>query len=341
MSSCDPFVAMEALCRPARFALMALGLLLSGGQAAWGACVMTQNYVEKSINMQMGNVIIPNGTAVGSLIKEATFPVPLTGNDKPWTCTGGGTVIGEVLQGTLVAGSDHIYTTSVTGVGIRLSRYFDATAETYYPHVLGTPGDFGNFASGAKFKVELFKVATVTGNGPLSQGTYTRYYSPADNKSVLTSILSGVGITIITPSCSVDVGSRNIAVDFGKVALNSFKGIGTTAGDRNFNIKLNCQAGQNAQNTIYLRMDAQRDPSTSQPGVLWITQGGTGIVAGGVGIQVLDKNANAVTFGTDALVGPSMDGSYVLPYTARYYQTENTVSAGRADGTATFTLGYK
>ena len=40
-------------------------------------------------------------------------------------------------------------------------------------------------------------------------------------------------------------------------------------------------------------------------------------------------------------VGPSKDGSYVLPYTARYYQTGNTVTPGQANGTATFTLDYR
>jgi len=340
MSNCSPFVAMKVLCRAARFASVVLALL-SGAHGAWAACTVTPGYVEKTVDMNMGNVVIPNTAGVGTVFKKQPFSLPLTGNDKPWTCKNGGTVNGDMLQGTPVPGYDHVFTTAVPGVGIRLSRYFDSTAVTYYPHVLTTPSDFGNFNAAARFEVELFKIAPVTGNGPLSQGIYTRYYSPADGKSVLTTILSGVGITIITPSCTVDAGSRNIPVQFGKVARSSFKGIGSTTGDRNFNIRLNCQAGQNAQNTVYLRMDAQQDPSTSQPGVLQITQGGTDIVAGGVGIQVLDKNANAVTFGDDARVGPSMDGSYVLPYTARYFQTGNTVTAGRADGVATFTLGYK
>jgi len=75
-------------------------------------------------------------------------------------------------------------------------------------------------------------------------------------------------------------------------------------------------------------------------GVLKITQGGSG-TATGVGIQVVDNQGVPVKFGEDTLVGPSKNGDYVLPYTARYYQTGNKVTPGRADGTATFTLDYK
>lgn len=330
----------RAMMKIARLFIPALMLLL-GAQAARAACYVTPGYIEKVVNMSMGRVIIPNDAAVGTLIKSQLFPLPLAGTtNKPWTCSGGGNVKGVMLQGSPVAGYDHVYTTNVTGVGIRLSRYFDQNSVSYYPHDRSTTSDFGDFNAASRFQVELFKIATVTGNGPLAQGTYTQYYSVADGKSVLTTNLLGEGITIITPSCSVDLGSRNITVDFGKVPQSNFKGKGTTTGDRNFNIKLNCKAGQNAQNTIYLRMDATQDPSNEQ-GVLKITQAGTG-TATGVGIQVMDGGKNQpVKFGDDMLVGTSKDGDYVLPYTARYYQTADKVTPGRADGTATFTLDYK
>lgn len=336
MSRSHPYRAMK-IARLAFPALWALALLL-GAQAARAACYMTPGYVEKTVNMAMGRVIIPNDAAVGKVIKTESFSLGTT--SKPWTCSGGGNVKGVMLQGSPVAGSDHIYTTDVPGVGIRLSRYITGGEAVYYPHDRSTTTDFGNFDSASRFQVELIKIAAVTGSGPLAQGTYTQYYSVADSKSVLTTYLLGEGITIITPSCSVDLGSRNITVDFGKVPQSNFKGKGTTTGDRNFNIRLNCKAGQNAQYTIYLRMDATGDPSNEQ-GVLKITQAGTG-TATGVGIQVMDGGkSQPVKFGDEMLVGPSKEGDYVLPFTARYYQTADKVTPGRADGTATFTLVYK
>ncbi|CAN7646011.1 fimbrial protein [Variovorax paradoxus] len=338
MSRSQPMRAMKAVRSSMRFAVPAFALML-GVQGAWAECFVTPGYVEKTVNMTMGRIIIPNDAAIGTMFKSQLFPLPSAAINKPWTCVGGGLVKGVMLQGAEVPGYDHVFTTAVPGIGIRLSRYFSDTAVTYYPHDLSTPNDFGNFDPASRFQVELFKIGTITGSGPLARGTYTRYYSVADNKSVLTTYLLGEGITIITPSCSVDLGSRNILVEFGKVPLRNFKGRGTTTGDRRFNIKLNCKAGQNAQSTVYLRMDATPDPSNEQ-GVLKVTQAGPS-TATGVGIQLVDDQAVPVKFGENALVGPSKNGDYVLTYTARYFQTDATVTPGRADGTATFTLDYK
>lgn len=291
--------------------------------------------------MDMGKVVIPNELPVGAVIARKTFPIPTRGTSEYlFDCTGGGgTLIGVMLQGAPLQSDSTIYSTAVAGIGIRLSRVIDAGLTVNYPHRLWRSAAYIYFALGTQFQVELIKTAVATGNGPLAAGTYTRYYGDGDGISMLTTVLSGNGITIVTPSCSVDLGSRNILVDFGKVPQSNFKGRGTTTIDRQFNIKLNCKAGQNAQNTVNLRMDATPDPSNQQ-GVLKITQGGTG-TATGVGIQVVGNQSVPVKFGDDVLVGPSKDGDYVLPYTARYYQTGDKVTPGRADGTATFTLDYK
>jgi len=316
-------------------------MLLAGAQEAWAACVRYPGTAAKIINMDMGNVVVPNDLPVGAVIARKSFSIPTRDTSEYiFDCTaGGGTLIGEMLQGAPMPSDPTIYSTAVPGVGIRLSRVIDAYLTVTYPHRLSRGPAYIYFATGTQFQVELIKTAAVTGNGPLASGTYTRYYGDGDGVSMLTTMLSGNGITIVTPSCSVDLGSRNISVQFGRVPQNNFKGRGTTTGDRSFSIKLNCKAGQNAQNTVYLRMDAAPDPSNEQ-GVLRITQAGTG-TATGVGIQVVDMQSLPVKFGDNMRIGPSKDGDYVLSYTARYYQNADKVTPGRADGTATFTLDYK
>ncbi|KQW61452.1 fimbrial protein [Variovorax sp. Root411] len=324
-----------------RIAVVAAGALL-GAQGAWAVCTHYPGTAEKLIIMDMGKVVISNDLPVGAVIARKVFPIPTKGiSEYVFDCFqgGGGTLIGEMLQGAPMPSDPTIYSTAVPGVGIRLSRVIDATLTVNYPHRLWRGANYVYFGVGTQFQVELIKTAAATGNGPLASGTYTRYYGDGDGVSMLTTVLSGNGITIVTPSCSVDLGSRNISVQFGRVPQSNFKGRGSTTGDRNFNIKLNCQAGQNMQNSVYLRMDATPDPSNER-GVLKITQDGTG-TATGVGIQVMDNQSLPVKFGEDAPIGPSKDGDYVLPYTARYYQTGDKVTPGRADGTATFTLDYK
>ncbi|MNK77829.1 Fimbria adhesin protein precursor [compost metagenome] len=334
--------------RSAGLAVLAPALLL-GAQGAWAACTVTPGYVEMTVNMAMGRVLIPNDAPVGTMFKSQFFPLPLSGttSTQVMTCKSGGNVKGEMLQGTRVPGYDHVFSTAVPGVGIRLSRYFGPTEVTYYPHDRLFPATTSSaaFEPGSRFQVELFKTGIFTGSGPLAQGVYTRYYSPADNKSVLTTTLLGDGITIITPSCSVDLGSRNIPVAFGKVPASAFQGKGSTAAERHFNIRLNCKAGTGVRNTVYLRMGSPQVPWSRQDGVLQIKSGTAGTVATGVGIQVLDQRGQPVKFsgddGDDILVGQSKDGAYVIPFIGRYYQTANKITPGRADGTATFDIEYK
>lgn len=319
--------------------------LLLGAQGAWAACTARPGVAGKIVTMDMGKVTIPNDLAINAVIATRSFSIPAAGGrEQLWDCRNGGTFSHSILQGAALPGSRIIYSTNVPGVGIRLSvKYASTQAYSYYPGTGTVRGNVGIYLyAGAEFRVELIKTAAVTGNGPLSSGDYTNLSGDGDNKSMITSRLGGTGTTIITPSCTVDTGSRNIPVNFGKVATTSFRGRSSTAGDRNFNVRLNCSAGQNARNTVQIRMDATADPA-SVDGVLRITQAAAGTnTAVGVGIQIVDATTKAaVKFGDTVDVGPSKDGSYVLPYTARYYQTGNAVTPGQANGTATFTLDYK
>ena len=321
--------------------LPAATLLLSV-QDAGAACFRQAGATAKSVTMNMGKVVIPSELAVNAVIATRDFPIPVRGaTEQLWGCPGGGTLSGVMLQGMPIENDSKIYTTGVPGVGIRLSTVMGGRG--IYPFQSVHRQSAGiHLMPGDRFTVELIKTAAVTGNGPLATGTYTRLSGDGDGVSMLTSVLTGTGTTIITPSCTVDAGSRNIPVNFGKVTTSSFKGPTSTAGARDFNIRLNCSAGQNAQNTVQIKMDATADPANVD-GVLRLTPAAAGTnTAGGIGIQIVDASTQAaVKFGDTVDVGPSKDGSYVLPYTARYYQTGNRVTPGQANGTATFTLDYR
>lgn len=350
-SGCD--IARHSLLRW----VMPAAALLFGAQQSWARCEINSGpydketdlggYTTKIINMVVGRVVVPNDARVGQALLPAPkeFPIYVAGppgSNRPWKCLSDrGTVTSKVWQGTLVSGLglEKVYTTNVDGIGIQLLRKAvgDASTNRYYPH---DPiyGFFRDFDPNAAFAVQLYKIADKTGSGSLDSGTYSTYEGD-DGISVLTSVVSGSAITIITPTCSVDAGSRNIPVFFGKVPLSGFKGRGTTTAERNFNIKLQCSAGVGEKKQVLLRMDAIADPA-GDAGVIRLTQGGA-TTASGVGIQIVDEKKAPVTYGAVAPVGPSKDGPYVLSYTARYFQTGNKVTPGRADGTATFTIEYQ
>lgn len=107
-----------------------------------------------------------------------------------------------------------VYATDVAGVGIRLYRQA-AQASNTYPHTLNINTRVGEKTildlNEGYFQVELIKTATTTGSGPIaSAGPFTTYYADGSgiSRPILTSSLSGIGITIVTSTCEVDAGSK-------------------------------------------------------------------------------------------------------------------------------------
>jgi type 1 fimbria pilin len=189
------------------------------------------------------------------------------------------------------------------------------------------------------FTVELIKTAPITGSGPLVAGQYSSYHLSSDpGHPVMTTWVTGHGITIVSSSCEVDAGSKNIPVNFDDVPQGSFHGVGSTAVERKFTINLQCQQ---SSNIVTLQIDGTADPSNS-PGVLQITQGARS--AKGVGIQVLDELHRPVVYGSNSIGGfRNSDGPNLVqvPFFARYYQTESVITPGEANAIATFTIRYQ
>jgi type 1 fimbria pilin len=317
--------------------LLVLAGCCAASQLAWAGCNRVSGASEKLINMDMGTVIIDYDFPVGSVIKSQRFPIPIYGSpEQAWDCEAtGGTLRGTMLQGAPVSGYSNVYSTNVTGVGVRLSRQINDIdgnpRTTYYPHTISIPaGNNAYFVSPSYFQVELIKIAQRTGSGTFARGTYTTY-SGDDGISAVTSVLNGIGITVVTPSCK----TQDVQVQMGRFASKEFKAIGTTTIKRAFSIPIRCQT---SQQNVSLVLDAARDPSNID-GVLRIASGNN--TAAGVGIQLLKGDGTPVRFGASIPVGPSIDTTYQIPFSARYYQTSNRVTPGRADGEATFTLTYQ
>lgn len=221
-------------------------------------CVRHPGYREKFIDMTMGTVRVPAELPVGRVIASKQFDIPIAGTDEfAAKCRNSGSLRGLMLQGVPVADHKDVYSTNVPGIGVRMSRLVTGPMPGpkglyYYPHKFDYNWHITNvhIYAPAWFRIELIKTAPVTGSGPLAAGTYTRYVDDRGN-SMITTRLNAHGITIITPSCTVDPASRNILVSLRPVPANSFKAVGTTAGDQPFDIRLQCQAGLNASNIVH------------------------------------------------------------------------------------------
>ncbi|WP_411703875.1 fimbrial protein [Edaphovirga cremea] len=70
-------------------------------------------------------------------------------------------------------------------------------------------------------------------------------------------------------------------------------------------------------------------------------------MAGGVGVQLLDKKMDPITFGTQYILDtydpslPKANSNYKVPLTAGLYQTQARVTSGSVNTAVTFTMSYK
>ena len=306
-------------------------------------------FVAQDVQMDMGQVVILPNTAVGAIIKEITVPI----NERKalgWCNLWGGTSRGEFVnaaQQQPVPGFPNVYQTGVAGVGISVFRDSGRIQE-FYPHTVPLRASWKDLIGG-QFRVRLIKTAAQTGSGLIApNGRFTTYYFDGDTaaRPQLTSSFRGTGTTVVSPTCEVQAGSRNIAVDFGSVPNSSFNGVGSRAVDRDFEIRLNCQGSNVAtfQSNIGVRLDAVQD-SSSMPGVLRLDAASNSATR--IGIELVQRDGateRELRFGQTINVGPTTPGISVLtlPLRARYVQTQaGAVGAGVANGQATFTVQYE
>ncbi|WP_329892196.1 fimbrial protein [Stenotrophomonas sp. SMYL11] len=331
-------------------AMAMLGGVLLAQQASAACRISSSWFTAQDVTMDMGQIVILPSTPVGGVIKEISESI--TQRDRVASCDwSGGRSIGEYVnaaQKRPVPGFADTYETDVPGVGIKLFRD-SGSIQVYYPHQLSFGGGSSVTLIGGRFRIQLIKTAAQTGSGVIApNGRFTTYYFDGDGarKPVLTSTFRGSGTTVVSPTCEVQAGSRNIAVDFGSVPNTTFTGVGSKAVDRDFEIRLNCQGSNVAQyqSKIGIRLDADQD-SSNMPGVLKLSAATNSATR--IGIQMVQRDGSTereVRFGQTVNVGTTTPGTstMTLPLRARYVQTQaGTVGAGVANGQATFTIQYE
>ncbi|CDL80133.1 fimbrial protein [Xenorhabdus cabanillasii] len=233
----------------------------------------------------------------------------------------------------------HIYVKTITGVN------GDSPKDNFYKTSL----------SGVRFKWELqpsgvvsqvMKVGSLRGIGTGNRTLSSKFYIEIGN-DVKSGTVEEIIITMADtkddkevfkykiPEFNVTARSCEITapvvnVPMGAVLKSHFKNIGDTAGGRSFEINVQCKGSPNANITW-------EPGKTDTNGVINADATSS---ATGVGIQILDDKSNPVKFGEQQDLG-TINSSKILSYTAKYYQTSNTVTAGSVNATATFTVDYK
>lgn len=317
--------------------LLCLMLALFLPATGWAGCSgVAQSFpIYNQPNVPVFDPSLPDGTVLWSSgLLTSTFETNVT-------CSPFGTVLETGAPGATYNATYKTFSTSVPGVGIQITD--EAGNILPYSNTLWSNSS-AQFSIGIGFKLKIIKTGPITAGGAIS-GNIFQYSAQSGTYPIFYVYLTGpIVINPTIPTCAVT--TQAITVPLGNVAQNSFSGVGSTSPAQSFNIGLNCSGGAaNVTASVYTTLTDQNSPGNVSD-TLSLTSSST---AKGVGIQVLN-GTTVINYGSDSKVignqnqwvaGQTGNGTFNIPLTARYVQNATTVTAGSANGIATFTMAYQ
>ncbi|HCT05217.1 MAG TPA: fimbrial protein [Pseudomonas sp.] len=210
--------------------------------------------------------------------------------------------------------------------------------------------------------------------GPVSAGVVNGSNIPSPGRNLITDLTMDMirlnfsgSINIVSRTCA----TPDVAVPMGSHQLSEFSGRNTFTPWKDFSIALNnCPAfngyyqssgptwtsdggsglvgnlDSRKSNVLRVRIDPTLAAVNPTQGILNVNPSAPGDspAATGVGVQVADSHGTPLPLATLRASGitPRADegASYSIPLKARYIQTEDRITAGPANATATFTIDY-
>ncbi|MBL5826384.1 fimbrial protein [Serratia fonticola] len=291
----------------------------------------------------------PIGTIITPWSPQSQATTPCGGDAGVLNSVVAQSIVAPVVSSMTLDGSSYsIYPTGAPGVGYiwKSGELLSSFIGTAYP-VSGTSvqysrtwkvsSDFTNYTVGRSAYIALVKYATIQ-SGPVpslqigQDGAMVAYNSQI--QTGLGSIFFASNVIVNVLACSI--GNANIQVPLEDVMADTFTAAGTTAKPKDFNLELNCDAGAR----VNAMLTGAQNTDTSAAGVLQLTGAGSAGVASGVGIQILYNNA-PLALNNNMVLKTSAGGQETFPFTAQYYQTKDSVTAGSANAIATLNLTYQ
>lgn len=332
--------------------LLALLALVAGLAALpWRSAKAADSvcYTGSATSFSMPSTLaVPPGAAVGELLGTTrSFSVRFQCDNIPGGSQGNSLFIqaGDLApRAATDPGKDYIdFATNVPGIGFRVwgSPYEVKSEACPRCGPWQQPGfEMGRVRSNGRLDQTFYGRFVKT--GPVGAGTVTRIdlmsfywyeygFTPSSGPMASRLTLNG-GTTVSVTGCTVDAGSKNLAVGLPNVRATELATVGATAGRTSFNIRLTCQPGVSAFMTMHT------DTPASVKGVVAPTVGAG--FAKNVGVQLLNSAQAPVEFDTARTLGSTPSGAWTLTHYAQYYRTATPVDVGAVAATVTFTLTY-
>lgn len=234
-----------------------------------------------------------------------------------------------------------VYQTNVPGIGIRMAEGRDQTPAFNSTHIV-TPMHFYSYGSSSWSVIDTIFYASLqlVVTGDIEDGYLDTASLTAEEKwgsDVIARILvSPTVVHIQTNTCNLV--DKNIYVPLRTVHANDFDGqYSDVLTDDSFKIEISdCRAGTQ----IDYQFNSAGSTGVTDGNILDIASGDS--AASGVGIQILDKNDNTLSFDRayTAISSTSANEVAEIPLKARYVKTGD-VKAGKVDAIATFEVFYR
>ncbi|HEW9970369.1 TPA: fimbrial protein [Enterobacter cloacae] len=325
-----------------RYAFALLVLLTSVGLVPHAHAATTCNSNDLPYTLDAGTLSVPTTLNIGSVIPGSAKTHTVNGS-----CTG--TLTSHTIiscyygTGTEVPGMPGVYTTNIDGIGIELlnSNGQIIRGTGYSCDSTATPIGTVSSDSGQTFSFsytqQLIKTATHIGTGTLSVsqdpygfGVFNSVGISGDgNKSRYSATVSER-----TATCSVD--PLNLTVTLGDFPVSQFTHVGSSTPWKYFNITATCTEEVNLTASV----TSANGINSQYADVLNLTPGSDS--ATGVGVRMLLDGVD-LRYDYPIPVGgrAEPDVPDVIPFAVQYYQTDATVTAGKANTIATIDFEYQ
>lgn len=325
------------------------GLVFLYSTHAWSffAC----NTESAGVTINAPTLVVQRDVPVGARLVAPEFYSPITllfscpeGRTYP---TGGhylGVKAAIPYSGMSTGDGARLYKTNIPGLGIQLGGIWanqaagigwvgvgnNVDGNVNQAAFLSNAGVMRTATAGAA--VTFYKIGDMS-SGVLTQKVASLILGNVNSWAQPEVPVNITGMSVSVLACSLT--TPTVAAPLGNVYATAFTGVGSTTGNVDFNLGLNCAAGTK----VNVTMNGTQNTDTANTSVLALTGAGSAGVAKGVGAQILYNNT-PLNIGSRLLLKTAAGGIETFPFKARYYQTLSNVLPGSANATATLSITY-
>lgn len=283
--------------------------------------------VERSIALDAA-IVVPRDRAAGSVLYAADYPLPAPACAD---AAGGGW---RYAQTPHPSQAQDIYRTGVDAVGVRLSIDGRPLPAAEYA---GVAAGGGAGPARGTLRLELIKIDEAGGSGAVRGADLPSVVYAGDGATgVAARIVFSGAIAVRAATCNTP--SLRVALD--PIAPAALATVGASAGAKDFELRLNACPPGIAR--ISYRLDPLGAVADAAASVVALDAGAS---AGGLGIQIRDRERRPLAFGVNhplqaEAVGDG--GDFSIPLQAAYYRSDaQAPTPGRVSASLTFTISYE